>query len=147
MKESYIQDFKQWEKEFSFYTEEVVRFSDIDMFGHLNNTVPFAYFEHARIEYFKAIGIKNEWALGNPFIPVAADIQCDYLKQVYYEEKLRVYVKTARVGNSSVDLHYMVKNEKDEIVLTARGTLVQVNKETGKAHPWTEEVKAILNGN
>ena len=83
---------------------------------------------------------------GEAIIPVAADIQCDYLKQVYFEEKLRVYVKTARVGNSSIDLHYMVKNEKDEIVLTGRGTFVQINKETGKAHPWTEEEKAILNG-
>ena len=57
MKETYIEDLKQWEKEFTFYTEEMVRFSDIDMYGHLNNTVPFSYFEHARIEYFKSIGI------------------------------------------------------------------------------------------
>jgi len=147
MIKNYIEDLKQWEKEFKFYTEEMVRFSDVDMFGHLNNTVPFSYFEHARIEYLKSIGIKKEWSEGEAFIPVAADIQCDYLKQVYYEEKLRVYVKAAHVGNSSVDLHYMVKNEQDEIVLTARGTLVQINKETGKSHPWTEEEKAIFNEN
>lgn len=55
-------------------------------------------------------------------------------------------MKTARVGNSSIDLHYMVKNEKDEIVLTGRGALVQINKETGRPAPWTEEQKAILIG-
>lgn len=147
MKEMYIEDFEQWEKEFTFYTEEIVRFSDVDMYGHLNNVVPFSYFEHARIEYFKWLNVKNNWgSQDEQCIPVAADLQCDYLKQVYYGEKLRIYVKTARVGNSSLDLHYMVKNEKDEIVLTGRGALVQINKETGKPHRWTEEQKVILYG-
>lgn len=147
MKETYIEDLKQWEEEFSFFTEEVVRFSDVDMYGHLNNVVPFSYFEHARIEYFKSLQVKSNWGSEDEkYIPVAADLQCDYLKQVYYGEKLRIYVKTARIGNSSLDLHYMVKNEKDEIVLTGRGALVQINKETGKPVPWTEEEKTILFG-
>ncbi|WP_369678806.1 acyl-CoA thioesterase [Planococcus faecalis] len=30
-----------------------VRFSETDMFGHVNNTVPIAYFEFARIEFMK----------------------------------------------------------------------------------------------
>lgn len=147
MKETYIEDLEQWEKEFTFYTEEIVRFSDVDMYGHLNNVVPFSYFEHARIEYFKSLNIKNNWgSQEEQKIPVVADIQCDYLKQVYYGEKLRVYVKTARLGNSSIDLHYMVKNEKGKIVLTGRGALVQIDKETGRPAPWTEEQKIILCG-
>lgn len=147
MKQSYIEDVKQWEEEFTFYTEETVRFSDVDMYGHLNNVVPFSYFEHARIEYFKAIDVKNNWgSKEEKCVPVAADLQCDYLQQVYYGEKLRIYVKTARVGNSSLDIHYMVKNEKDEIVITGRGALVQIDKETGRPQPWTEQEKAILYG-
>lgn len=50
---SYIHDFNEWKKEFSFYQEVKVRFSETDMFGHLNNTVPFVYFEQARIAFSK----------------------------------------------------------------------------------------------
>lgn len=147
MKETYIEDLQRWEKEFEFYTEETVRFSDVDMYGHLNNVKPFSYFEHARIEYFKWLNIKSNWgSMDEKYVPVVADLQCDYLKQVYYGEKLRIYVKTAHIGNSSINLHYMVKNEKDEIVLTGRGALVQINKETGRPVPWTEEQKSILCG-
>ena len=57
MRASYIEDVASWEQGFTFYTEVSVRFSETDMYGHLNNTVTFAYFEYARIEYFKHINL------------------------------------------------------------------------------------------
>jgi len=40
---SYIDNFEQWAAEFDFFIPIKVRFSETDMFGHLNNTVPFIY--------------------------------------------------------------------------------------------------------
>ncbi|MFJ7971147.1 acyl-CoA thioesterase [Psychrobacillus sp. NPDC096389] len=145
MRASYIEDIASWEQEFSFFTEVSVRFSETDMYGHLNNTVTFAYFEYARIEYFKHISFMNEWL--NPKgekIPVVADLQCDYVKQVFFDEKLRVYVKAATIGSSSVDIHYMAKNEKGEILFTGRGTVVQIDKKTGKASKWNEKEREVF---
>ena len=56
MKVSYIRDLSSWAAGFSFSVPVSVRFSDTDMFGHLNNTVPFVYFEYARVEFMKHIG-------------------------------------------------------------------------------------------
>ncbi|MFJ8063245.1 acyl-CoA thioesterase [Psychrobacillus sp. NPDC096426] len=145
MRASYIEDVASWEQEFSFYSEVSVRFSETDMYGHLNNTVTFAYFEYARIEYFKHINLMNDWL--NPKgekIPVVADLQCDYVKQVFFDEKLRIYVKAGTIGSSSVDIHYMAKNEKDETVFTGRGTVVQIDKKTGKASKWNEEDREVF---
>lgn len=145
MKASYIGDLTTWEKEFTFYSEVSVRFSETDMYGHLNNTVNFAYFEYARIEYFKHIKLMNDWL--NPRgekIPVVADLQCDYVKQVFFDEKLRIYVKANSIGGSSVDIHYMAKNQKDEIVFTGRGTIVQIDRKTGKSAKWTEEEREVF---
>lgn len=146
MRINYIDDFKKWEEEFSFYAEVSVRFSETDMYGHLNNTVPFTYFEYARIEYFKYVQFSSWMDPTTEKIPVVADLQCDFLRQVFFDEKLKIYTKAAKVGSSSVDIHYMVKNEKGEICMTGRGTIVQINKNTGKSAPWTEEEKAILQG-
>ena len=142
---SYIDDLAAWEKEFSFYTEVSVRFSETDMYGHLNNTVNFSYFEYARIEFFKHMKLMNDWL--NPKgekIPVVADLQCDYVKQVYFDEKLRIYVKAHSVGGSSVDIHYMAKNGNNEIVFTGRGTIVQIERKTGKPAKWTEEEREVF---
>ena len=100
-------------EDFSFSVPVTVRFSETDMYGHLNNTVTFAYFEYARIEYLKHLGHMEDWLNPNgTTIPVVADLQCDYMKQVFFDEQLSIYVKTASVGNSSMDIHYMAKNSK-----------------------------------
>ncbi|WP_201716990.1 acyl-CoA thioesterase [Rossellomorea arthrocnemi] len=139
---TYIEDIETWQKEFSFSIHIKVRFSETDMFGHLNNTVPFTYFEEARIEYLKHIGFMQNWIKPeHNTIPVVADLQCDFVKQVFFDETLKIYVKANRVGRSSVDLHYMGLNEEGEICFTGRGTMVQISKKTGKGVPWTEEMK------
>ena len=145
MKAQYIEDPKKWEESFEFFVEVKVRFSETDMYGHLNNTVTFTYFEYARIEFLKYLGFVRDWSVGEvQKISVVADLQCDYLKQVFFDETLRIYVKAARIGTSSIDLHYLAKNEQNEPCFTGRGTIVQIDKNTGKSIPWDEKEKQIL---
>ncbi len=142
---SYVENALEWEKGFIFFIPVKVRFSETDMFGHLNNKVPFTYFEEARIEFFGELGFKQKWMdKETEAILVVANQQCDYVKQVYFDEQLQVYVKVHSVGTSSADLHYMVKNEAGEICLAARGTIVQISKTTGKGLPWSDKWKAKL---
>ncbi|MBE1554480.1 acyl-CoA thioesterase [Sporosarcina limicola] len=143
MRATYIKDLSKWTSEFTFSVPVSVRFSETDMFGHLNNTVTFAYFEYARIEYLKHINLMNSWLdSAGDTIPVVADLQCDYLKQVFFDEALAIFVKVNTIGKSSVDIHYMAKNEKGDIVFTGRGSIVQIGRQTGKSVSWTEEEKA-----
>ncbi|ARK20513.1 acyl-CoA thioesterase [Sporosarcina sp. P26b] len=145
MRASYIEDAEQWEKGFEFHADVSVRFSETDMYGHLNNTKVFAYFEYARIEYLKDLNHMAKWLDPKGLtIPIVADLQCDFVKQVYFDEKLRIYVKANSMGNSSVDLHYMAKNERNEIVCTGRGAIVQVGRKDGKPVAWTEEEKLVF---
>ncbi len=139
---AYISDMEQWKSEFVFSHKINVRFSETDMFGHLNNTVPFTYFESARIEYFKHLGYMQNWFDPNyDLIPVVADLQCDFLKQVYFDETIHLYVKADSVGNSSVDIHYMGLDSKGKTAFTGRGTIVQISRTSGKPVGWTEEEK------
>lgn len=145
MRATYITDVSSWASEFAFSVPVSVRFSETDMYGHLNNTVAFAYFEYARIEFLKNAGLMNDWL--NPegaTIPVVADLQCDYLQQVFFDESLAVHVKVATIGNSSMDIHYMVKNAKGDIVMTGRGSIVQIGRVTGKGVYWTEQEKLLF---
>lgn len=138
----YIHNFTQWEQEFLFYRPVKVRFSETDMFGHMNNTVPFAYFEDARIEYFSHLGFMEDWMDSkNETIIVVADLQCDFLQQTFFGDHLKVYVKANTLGNSSVDLHYLGKKDNGNICFVGRGTVVQISKLTGKSVPWNAEMK------
>jgi len=145
MKAQYVGDFEQWRKDFKFQTEIRVRFSETDMYGHVNNTVPFVYFEQARIDYLNSLGVFNAEKAESSIL-VVADLQCDFVKQVYFGETLHVMVKTASVGTSSMDLHYLALNENKEAVFVGRGTLVLLDAATGKGKALSEEEKQLLLG-
>ncbi|KGP73852.1 acyl-CoA thioesterase [Pontibacillus yanchengensis] len=141
---SYIESPENWVKEFVFYVPVKVRFSETDMFGHMNNTAPFIYFEEARIEFMKSLGIfdiaKSEWQS----IPVVADLQCDFHQQIYFDDQLTLYVKVNYIGTTSYDLHYLALNQSNEVCLTGRGRVVQINKDTGKPVEIPQEIKGLL---
>lgn len=144
-KANYIEEFNSWEQEFEFYHPVKVRFSETDMFGHMNNSVPFIYFEEARIAFLQSIGFMQEWVRPeSETIPVVADLQCDFFQQIFFDEALKIYVKAASVGNSSADIHYLAKKKDGTVGFTGRGTLVQISKTTGKGFPWTNEMKQCL---
>lgn len=141
-KAGYIEDFHSWEQDFEFYLPVKVRFSETDT---LNNTVPFVYFEEARVEFLKSIGFMQEWTRPeSETIPVVADLQCDFLKQIFFDEQLKIYVKAQSVGNSSADIHYMGKREDGSIGFVGRSTIVQISKKTGKGVPWTNDMKKMI---
>ncbi|HBZ09355.1 MAG TPA: acyl-CoA thioesterase [Bacillus bacterium] len=142
---SYIENLEEWKNEFSYYQEVKVRFSETDMFGHLNNTVPLVYFEQARIGFFKKTGLMQKWLdSSQETIPVVADLQCDFLSQVYFDELLKIFVKVNKMGTSSIDLHYMGVREDESLCFTGRGMIVQVSKSSGKSVPWSDEFKERL---
>lgn len=142
---TYVEDFAKWKKEFTFYVPIRVRFSETDMFGHVNNVSAFIYFEQARIDFFKDRGLFmnfNEPDVTG--VPVVADLQCDFHKQMFFDDEIKLYVKANSVGRTSVDIHYMAVNERDDICLTGRGRIVYINRHTGKPMPLTDEMKQRL---
>lgn len=142
-KYAYIEDMATWRDEFSFSIDVHIRFSETDMFGHMNNVSVFTYFEEARIEFMKHIDLFK--IKGNhDEVPIVADLQCDYHAQVFFDETIQLYVKAAELGRSSIDLHYMAVKKDGTICFTGRGKLVKVNVSTGKSTPLTETEKSKL---
>nr|WP_100373691.1 thioesterase family protein [Bacillus sp. FJAT-45037] len=142
---TYITNFEQWREGFTFSTTLKVRFSETDAFGHVNNKNALVYFEDARLEYFNSIGLMQKWSSEDfETMIVAADLQVDYIRQIKFNETLHVFVKVEKLGNSSMDLHYLVENESSDICLTGRGSIVQIGKVSGRSVPWNEEMRQAL---
>src|SRR5699024_7728120 len=101
------------------------------------------YFEEARIEFMKNVGI---FSLSNESttFPVVADLQCDYQAQVFFDDTIKLYVKADSIGNTSMDIHYMAVNQMDKVCFTGRGRLVHMDAKSGKPVALSEEVKEKL---
>lgn len=140
---AYIDDMETWRRAFSFSIPIKIRFSETDMFGHVNNVSSFIYFEEGRIEFLKAAGLFSDTEHAKK-MPVVADLQCDYHRQLFFNEEIRLYVKVNETGNSSFDIHYLALNHQDEVALTGRGRMVYIDTETGKPVLLDESFKKKL---
>jgi len=98
-----------------------VRFSDLDVLGHVNNTIYLSYFEMARVHYFKELlGEGWDW---NKFGIVLAKNEIEYFKSVLLNHEPLITIYTEHIGSKSFTLGYElhVNNE-----LFAKGKSIQV---------------------
>ena len=107
--------------DFHYKIEIEIRFPDIDALGHVNNAVYLTYFEHARVHYWQDV---LHWNLRENGV-IVARTEVNYLKPVTLEDKIACYVRTTRIGNSSLDLsHVLVKiNSNGEEICTTGKTV------------------------
>jgi acyl-CoA thioester hydrolase len=99
-----------------------VPWRDIDVAGHLNNAVYFAYMETARVEAFLAMTGK---ARPEHIEFIVARAACDFHSPAYMGEVLTVKVWPTRVGNTSFTFKYELREQRSQR-LVAEGETVQV---------------------
>jgi acyl-CoA thioester hydrolase len=108
---------------FKYKTSIETRFADLDMMGHVNNAVYFTYMEIGRTKYWEH-AIKWNWHKTGVIIGQAS---IDYILPIFLGDKINMYVRTSRIGNTSFDLEYLiVKKENDKEVVCSKGKTVCV---------------------
>jgi acyl-CoA thioester hydrolase len=128
---------------FKYKTTIETRFADFDMMGHVNNAVYFTYMEIARAKYWNH-AIQWDWKKTGVVI---AQASLDYILPVYIEDKVSMYVRTSRIGNSSFDLEYLLVklvNGKEEICNRGKTTCVAFNYANKSSFPIPENEKARM---
>lgn len=136
-----------WLSRFRYARPFEVRFSDIDVYGHVNNVIYFRYFEQARIDYFQHLGLLDLFFdEQSSSMIVTADLYCQYVSPVTMRENIVTYVRTAEIGTSSIELHYAVVTDAPDkrLVAAGRGRLVHVDRKTGKSAPLPESIREAL---
>lgn len=120
--------------DYKFRTHIPIRFSDIDAFGNVSNTIYLTYFEIARNTYWKDI---IEWDMSKVGI-ILGRSEINYLKPLKLEDQIAVYVRTSRIGNSSFDVTYIlvkVTEHGEEICTTGKSVCIAYDYGTNKSQP------------
>ena len=84
----------------------VVRFRDLDLFGHVNNAVYLTYLEEARIAFMTYTGVRK-WE-DRSRSTIIAHIDIDYRAPAKLGDSLRLELAVSRIGSRSFTLHYEV---------------------------------------
>ncbi|HAF29315.1 MAG TPA: acyl-CoA thioester hydrolase [Bacteroidales bacterium] len=111
-----------------FHTTPIqIRFNDIDIMAHVNNSVYQNYFDLARLNYFEQVfDQKMNW---NVNALVLAKITIEYLNPIFLDEEIVVLSKVYSLGNKSLTMKQEIMcvstseiKAKNEAVLVAFGT-------------------------
>ncbi len=111
-----------------------IRFSDIDLMGHVNNAIYLNYFESARMQCLVSLLGKWDW-YGNGIILKTNEIE--YHAPVFLEDKASVSVFLEHLGQKSFTLGYAL-HVNGEVKTKGRSVLVSYNfkeNHTQELHP------------
>ena len=118
-----------------------VRWGDLDLMGHVNNTIYFRYFESLRIEWLTQFEAQpNPEGVG----PVMANGFCNYLRQIEFPGEIiaRHYVGT--LGTKSIDTYFTLSMAGAPEVVSANGgaTLVWLDFPSKKTMALPDDLRA-----
>ena len=116
-----------------------IRFADIDVMGHVNNTVYLHYFEEARIAWFREL-VGQEWDWHNAGVILARN-EIDYVRPLLFNDQGEVEVTVREIGTKSLTLTYRVfrvVDGVDQLVATGGSVLVCFDHKTQKTVPVPE---------
>lgn len=119
------------------------RWSDNDVYGHVNNVVYYSWFDTAVNAYLIEQGALD--IHGGSTIGLVIETQCNYFAPLAFPETVEAGIRVARIGGSSV---------RYEVGLFAQGAPqcaarghfihVYVDRETRRPVPLPEKLKAVL---
>jgi acyl-CoA thioester hydrolase len=108
-----------------------VGFSDTDAQGIVYYGRYLPYFDLARTEYLRHLGLLGLRA-GGEFVMRAATIE--YLAPATFDDTIEVFVRQQRLGRTSATFeHAAYRVEDDELMVTAQQTLVYVDADERRA--------------
>jgi len=99
-----------------------VRFSDVDVMGHVSNTIYQNYYDSGKLQYFDQVLPDMDFVnLG----VVGASIKIDYFKPIFMKTRILVETRVAEIGNKSLIMeHNLIDESSKDVLSTCRAVLV-----------------------
>jgi acyl-CoA thioester hydrolase len=110
-----------------------VSYSDTDQMGFMHHSNYFKYYETARWELLRKIGIPYpEIERKGIILPVINSV-VKFLKPAFYDQEIKIITKLKSFEGVRIIFDYRAINESGEIINEALITVAFVMKSTGKA--------------
>jgi acyl-CoA thioester hydrolase len=130
------------EGRFRFSARTRVGFSDTDAQGIVYYGRYNPYFDLARVEYHRSLGLLHRDA-GGDFVMRANDVE--YFAPARFDDELEIHCRVSRIGRTSVTFEFSAHRLPDgELMVTAHQTLVYLDLAERKAVPVPGEYRTAI---
>ena len=122
-------------------SRQPIRWADMDMLGHVNNTSYFRYFEQARIEW--VYGLQQPGKAYSGTGPVIVNASCTFLSPLVYPGDVEVRMYLGEPGRTSIGSHYeLTMNGRKYAEGAAK--MVWIDLASGRSVPVPDPIAALV---
>jgi len=112
-----------------------MHWGEMDAFQHLNNVVYFRYFETARMEYCRRMGLGNDPETA--IQPILASTRCRFKVPLGFPDNLAVGARVSDIGDDRFTMEYAVASQ-------ARGCIAAVGDGVLVSYDYAAATKVSL---
>ncbi|HEX3056613.1 MAG TPA: thioesterase family protein [Gaiellaceae bacterium] len=124
--------------EYAFSARTRVGFSDTDAQGVVYYGRYNPYFDLARVEYLRSLGLLH----GGEFVMRANDVE--YFAPARFDDELDIHVRVARIGTTSITYEFAAYLADGTLAVTAHQTLVNIDSATRRPVPVPDDFREKL---
>jgi acyl-CoA thioester hydrolase len=131
---------------FRFSTQVRVRHFEIDWQGIVHNSVYVLYFEAARIEYLKNLGVKIDIrTINEESKMVIVRNEMDYMSPAKLDNLLKIFIRISNIGNSSFTFEGIMENaETGQLIAENRAIHVWLDPTTDEPKRVDEDFRLLV---
>ena len=126
--------------------EAVVRCTEIDVNGHLNNAKYVEYLEWGREEWYDRQGLAYDRLRQLGAVTVVVNLNVNLRRPCHQGEVLKILTRPERRGRTSFALAQRIEKTNGEVAADAVVTLVTVDPESRRPTPLPAELAGLLPG-
>ena len=130
---------------FTSETKIRVRYAETDQMGVVYHSNFFPYFEVARVESFRQLGVSYAEIEKMGVIMPVVDVHARYVRPALYDDLLTIKTSLKELPlHHKIEFHHEVFNEKEELLCVGKIILYFMEKEAMKRTIMPEALKKTL---
>ena len=131
--------------DFPVFRSLQTRWSDNDLFGHMNNVVHYQLFDTAVNEWLIKLGLFDPH--NSDIIGFVVETKCNYFSELAFPDRVAAGIRIDHLGTSSVRYGIALFREDEEIA-AAQGHFIHVyvDRQTRKPAALNDTLRGVLEG-
>jgi acyl-CoA thioester hydrolase len=126
---------------FPFWSQDKIRFADLDLNGHINNISFAVYCETGRVDFRETLTERPKPGAKTDFVVLKVTVT--YMRQGYYPGKVDIGTRVLKLGNSSCTIGQGLFCD-GECIGTGETVWVYTDTAQGKSMPMPDKMRDLL---
>jgi len=109
-----------------------IGYAETDQMGYMHHSNYIKYYERARWELFRSMGISYKSLEESGYMLPVVDLQCKYLIPAFYDDEIKIETTLIKMKGPRLYFTYTIYNLKKQAINTAETTVAFIHKESRK---------------